>query len=86
MANGASALSQAARGAEGVPQNLPQDAGGASDVGALMELLRSGQFSAESLLQLLALLSGIGGQGLGLEGAAPPGEGASPVEAAFLGG
>lgn len=97
-------LSQAARAAEGIPQDLPsyadQPAGGAggSALPDILAALKGGQVSAQSLMQLLAMLlqSGQlpgGGAGAGPQGMTPEdmaammgGQGGqSPIEAAYLG-
>ncbi len=87
-------LSQSARDAAGIPQDLPSYAG--PGVGAegqpstldLMSALKGGQLSAAKLLQLLAMLlnSGQMPQGGGMPGGGQEAGGSSPIEAAYLGG
>jgi len=84
-------LSANARAAAGVPAPgaIPAasgaDAAAAPGIAELLAALRSGQVSAGSLLQLLALISGLGAGGLPTAGGGGAEE-SSPVEAAFLGG
>jgi hypothetical protein len=89
------ALAAQARMSGGIPQELPSSGvtGPEPDMAGALAALRSGQVSAGSLMQLLALLAGLGaGPQVGQGGQMPPmpGPGAapapSPVEAAFLGG
>lgn len=77
-------LAMAARAAEGVPQEgaIP----GGTSVNDLLAMLQSGQMDPAMLMQLLAVLSGMGpGFGAGAPAAAPQ-AGASPIEAAMMGG
>lgn len=90
-------LSQAARDAEGIPQDLPSYAeGGAGASSALPDILaalKGGQISAQSLMQLLAMLLQSGQLPGGGAAQAPEGMdammgsqgGQSPIEAAYLG-
>jgi hypothetical protein len=78
------ALANAARAAQGIPQALPS-AGGAGDqplaLPDLLAAMKSGQFSPQALLQLLAMLLGNGQAGP--TQAAP--QTSSPIEQAYLG-
>jgi len=58
-------LAAAVRGAQGIPQGNPVQQGpgstaGGLDIGSLLAALKSGQVSAESLMQILQLLMGSG--------------------------
>lgn len=81
----AAALSQAARGASGIPvPDASAPAGGGGDqLTALLEQLRSGQMSAEQLIALLTALTGLGAGGVPAAPASP--NAGNPIEAAMLG-
>jgi hypothetical protein len=95
-------LSAMARQAQGIPQGNPVEQGpgstpGGLDIESLLAAVKSGQVSAESLMQILQMLMGSGqmpqagnmasiqnaGQG-GPQGG--PGAGGSPIAAAMMGG
>lgn len=76
-------LADAARAAAGIPQDgaIPgagADAGGG--LGDLLTALKSGQISAERLMQLLALLAGAGQA----PGGMMPQGGGNPIEQAMM--
>jgi hypothetical protein len=93
-------LAAAARGQGGLQQGNPleqsQSTDGGLDIETLMAALKSGQVSAGSLMQLLAMLMGVGNQptagnmasiqnaGQGGPPGAPGGP-AGPIGAAFMG-
>lgn len=76
-------LSQDAMARGGIPDVLPTHptapTGGAPELSELILALRSGQISPEVLIQLLSMLSGLGGQVPGMQGAMGP----SPIGAAL---
>ena len=77
-------LASQARSAEGIPQAgaVPQD------VNALLGALAGGQLDPAMLMQLLAVLSGLGSQFGAQQPGGPGGPmgGGSPIEAAMMGG
>ena len=78
------ALARQAQEQGGVPQRgtVPPE----EDLSSLLMQLRSGQVSAEALIELLALLSGAGGGLPGMGAGAPPGQGpGADIQAAFMG-
>lgn len=81
-------MAQQAQAQGGMPQ-AGAVAGEGQDLSSLLMQLRSGQVSAESLIQLLALLSGAGGLpgggGPGPGGGMGPGGPGTEIEAAFMG-
>ena len=76
------ALVQAARSSSGAPQPgaIPQSA---PDLNSLLAGLKGGA-SASVLMQLLALLAGMGGSVPGAAGPSQAGPGMSPIEQAML--
>ena len=91
------ALAAAARSGgsgAGIPQEgaIPYEAAalsggnmmGGMDINSLLAVLKAGQASPEALMQLVALLSGLGGGGLPTQQMGPGG-GGSEVEAAMMG-
>ena len=102
LGGGHADLAAAVRQAQGIPQGNPVQQGpgstpGGLDIGSLLAALKSGQVSAESLMQLLSLLMGSGQmptagnmastQNAG-QGGPPgmPGGPSSPIAAAMMGG
>lgn len=83
----AQSLAGTARGVSGVPIPgvTPPAAGTTGDLSEILAQLGAGQLSAEQLIALLTALTGLGAGGI--PGQVPPGAGgASPIDAAFLGG
>lgn len=71
----------------GIPQPGATPApGGGLDIASLLALLQSGKIPPEVLIQLLSMLTGMGGQVPGAAAAGGEAPGASPIDSAFFGG
>ena len=79
------ALAAAARQSSGTPQK-GAIAGDALSPDDLLLKLRSGQVSAGALLQLLAMIAGMGAQGPGQMMQGPPQGGGNPIQDAMMQG